>query len=396
VNLLLVTALIASAAGQPAAPVPTPELARADNRFGLTVFNQLTAARPQENVFISPLSIALALQMTMHGAAGATYDAMAGTLGVAGFERDDVAAGNRALRDELAVADKKVRLEIANSLWLRKGVKLNPQFVTDCNKYYKAAVTALDFANADAVTTINDWVSKHTNGRIEQIVSQLQPEDILVLVNAIYFKGSWAKEFDAKLTAPRDFNFASGSAAQRQMMQRSDQFQYKSDAVMQAVALPYGEGRISMYIFLPRDKGGLGRVMEGVEAENVSALFDGFTTRKGEVVLPRFKLEFEQSLAKTLMKLGMEPAFTPRANFSDMLVPPTTAMISDVLHKTFIEVNEEGTEAAAVTGVVMTLTAMPPREEKFSLVCDHPFLCVIRDDATGSILFLGAIYDPKQ
>jgi serine protease inhibitor len=395
-HLLLVTVLVASAAGQPVAPVPPPELARADNRFGLEVFNQLLAARPQENVFISPLSIALALQMTMHGASGQTYDAMAGTLGVAGFERADVAAGNRALRDELAMSDKRIRLDIANSLWLRKGVKLNPQFVTDCGKYYDAAATSLDFAGADAVPTINGWVSKHTNGRIDKIVGQLRPEDFLVLVNAVYFKASWAKAFDSTLTAPRDFYLASGNTVRRRMMQRTAEFGYKSDLVMQAVALPYGDGRVSMYIFLPRDKAGLDRVMEGVETENVSALFDGFAMKKGDVVLPRFKLEFEQSLTKTLQALGMGLAFAPQASFSDMLQPPATARISDVLHKTFVEVNEEGTEAAAATGVVMTLTAMPPREEKFSLVCDHPFLCVIRDDATGAILFLGAVYDPKQ
>jgi serpin B len=393
------TAIIGSVAGQPApasAPVPTAELVRADNQFGLRVFNSLTSARPQENVFISPLSIALALQMTMHGAAGPAFDAMAGALGVASFGRGDVAAGNLALRDELVSADKKVRLEIANSLWLRKGTKLNQRFVDDCGEYYQASVTALNFAGSDAVTTINNWVSKHTGGKIEQVVSELMPEEILVLINAIYFKGSWAEAFDPKLTAPRDFYLASGDAAQRQMMRRDAEFRYKSDDVMQAVALPYGAGRTSMYLFLPREKNGFDRLMEQVEPENLSALFDGFVLKKGEVVLPRFKLEFEQSLTKTLRLLGMGPAFAPEADFSGMVAPPTTAAISDVLHKTFVEVNEEGTEAAAVTAVTMVATAMPRQDERFSLVCDHPFLCAIRDDVTGSVLFLGAIFDPKQ
>jgi serine protease inhibitor len=398
-SLLLMTAIIASAAGQPAAvsaPVSTTELVRADNRFGLDVYKLLLAVRPQENIFISPLSIALALQMTAHGAAGRTLSAMEGALGVGAIGRPAVAAGNLALREELVNADKKVRLEIANSLWLRKGTKLQQQFVDECGKYYQAAVTALDFARPDAVTTINNWVSEHTGDKIKQVVSQLTPEDILVLVNAVYFKGSWTTQFDPKLTAPREFRLALGTAVQRNMMRREGEFRYKSTEEMQAVALPYGSGRMSMYLFLSKADDGLDGLVDRVEPENVSSMFDWFVEMKGEVVLPRFKLEFEHSLSKILRLLGMDPAFGPGADFSDMVAPPATAAISDVLHKTFVEVNEEGTEAAAVTAVKMMATAMPREVEKFSFVCDHPFLCVIRDDVTGSVLFLGAIYDPKQ
>lgn len=395
-NLLLTAVLICSAASgaQPAA-VRTAELVQADNEFGLEVFNHITAAKPRQNVFISPLSIALALQMTAHGSAGATWNAMAGAMAMSGLSQSEAAAGNLALRDELLNADKKVRLDIANSLWLRKGVMLRKQFADDCGKYYDASVTTLDFARPSAITTINDWVAKNTNGRIKEIVSELTPEEILVLVNAIYFKGSWTKAFDPKLTSPREFYLVSGPA-QRRMMSREDRFRYKEDDVMQAVALPYGDGRLNMYVFLPRAKGGLGDLIAATKPDNFVALFDGFDERKGEVVLPRFKIEFEQSLNKVLTQLGMGVAFTPGADFSKMVVPPATAAISDVLHKTFVEVNEEGTEAAAVTVVKMLATAMPRPEEEFSFVCDHPFLCAIRDDVTGSILFIGAIFDPKQ
>jgi serpin B len=395
-NLFLTALLFCSAASgaQPAA-VRTAELVEADNKFGLAIFNQLTAARPHQNVFISPLSIAIALQMTAHGSAGATWDAMAGAMNVSGLSRPEVAAGNQQLREELVNADKAVRLDIANSLWLRKGVMLRKQFADDCGKYYQASVTTLDFARPSAVTTINDWCSKNTNGRIKEIVSELTPEEILVLVNAIYFKGSWTKAFDPKLTAPREFKTLAWSA-QRQMMNREDKFRYKEDNALQAVALPYGDERLNLYVFLPRDKDGLVELISTTRPDDLAALFTGFAERKGTVVLPRFKLEFEQSLNSFLKPLGMEVAFTPAADFSKMVVPPATAAISDVLHKTFVEVNEEGTEAAAVTGVKMMMTAMPRPEDKFSFVCDHPFLCAIRDDVTGLILFLGAIYDPKQ
>jgi serine protease inhibitor len=341
------------------------------------------------------LSIAIALQMTAHGSAGATWNAMTGAMNLSGLARNEIPAGNQQLREDLVNADKNVLLDIANSLWLRSGVKLQKQFAADCDKYYNAPVTTLDFGRPDAVTTINDWVSKNTNGRIEKIVSELRSDEFLVLVNAIYFKGTWTKEFDPKLTSPREFRLASGSA-QRRMMNREDRFRYKEDDAMQAVVLPYGDGRLNLYIFLPRDKDGLGRLVKATGPGDFAALFAGFAEKKGTVVMPKFKIEFEQSLNAALKQLGMGVAFTPAADFSKMVMPPFTAAISDVLHKTFVEVNEEGTEAAAVTGVKMMMTAMPRPEDKFSFVCDHPFLCAIRDDVTGSVLFLGAIYDPKQ
>jgi serine protease inhibitor len=395
-NLFLTALLFCSAASgaQPAA-IRTSELTEADDKFGLGVFTYLTSVRPQQNVFISPLSIAIALQMTAHGSAGSTWNAMAGAMKVFGLSRSEVAAGNQQLREQLVNADKNVRLDIANSLWLRQGVKLQKQFAADCNQYYQAPVTTLDFGRPDAVTTINGWVSKNTNGRIEKIVSELRSDEFLVLVNAIYFKGTWTEEFDPKLTAPRDFHLSSGSA-QRRMMNREDKFRYREDDAMQAVVLPYGDGRLNLYVFLPRDTGGLGKLIKGTTPDNFAELFSGFAEKKGTVVLPKFKIEFEQSLNAALKQLGMGVAFTPGADFSKMIVPPFTAAISEVLHKTFVEVNEEGTEAAAVTGVKMMMTAMPRPEEKFSFVCDHPFLCAIRDDVTGSVLFLGAIYDPKQ
>ncbi|MCX6841985.1 MAG: serpin family protein [candidate division WOR-3 bacterium] len=395
-SVLLAIVLISSApAGSQPAAVRTAELVQADNRFGLEVFDYAIAGRPGENVFISPLSIALALQMTMHGAAGATLDAMAGALGVSGLSRPDVAAGNAALRGELLRADKKVRLEIANSLWLRAGTKLQKRFADDCGKYYRAAVSVLDFARPDAVTTINNWIDRHTGGRIKQAVSRLLPEEIVVLINAIYFKGSWTKGFNPKLTSAREFHLVSGGA-QRLMMNREGRFRYKADDAMQAVALPYGDGRLNMYLFLPREQDGLAKLIEGIKPDNFADLFVGLNEKKGGIVLPRFKIEYEQILNEALIQLGMGKAFGPDADFSGMVAPPQTAAISDVLHKTFIEVNEEGTEAAAVTVVRMRALSMPNGEERFSFVCDHPFLCAIRDDVTGSVLFLGAIFDPKQ
>jgi serine protease inhibitor len=180
------------------------------------------------------------------------------------------------------------------------------------------------------------------------------------------------------------------------MMNRKGRSRYKENDAMQAIALPYGDGRLSMYFFLPRDKDGLGRLIATTGPDNFADLFAGFDERTGAVALPRFKIEYEQSLVKTLRALGMGLAFSAGADFSRMVVPPATVAISYVLHKTFVEVNEEGTEAAAVTLVAVKGPAPPPEGEKFSFVCDHPFLCAVRDNVTGSVLFLGAILDPKQ
>jgi len=291
-------------------------------------------------------------------------------------------------------ADKAVRLDIANSLWMRSGVKLQRQFAADCDKYYNAPVTALDFGSPDAVPTINDWVAENTNGRIKKIVTELTPEEILVLVNAIYFKGSWTKAFDPKLTSAREFFLPSGGA-QRLMMNREDKFRYKADGLMQAVALPYGDERLNLYVFLPRERRGLGQLFFISLLSSPSSLFSGFVEKKGTVILPRFKIEFEQDLNEALIRLGMGQAFKWGADFSGIVAPPDTAFISRVLHKAYIEVNEQGTEAAAATAVTKDGGVLSP-EEEFSFVCDHPFLCAIRDDVTGSILFLGAICDPKQ
>ena len=180
-------------------------------------------------------------------------------------------------------------------------------------------------------------------------------------------------------------------------MRSSDDFRYKAGDGMQAVALPYGDGRMSMYVFLPDKRDGLPAMFASMyRRENRDGWFDGFRTREGEVMLPRFRIEFGTSLVQGLKLLGMGEAFSPRADFSRMVVPPASAAISDVIHKTFVEVNEEGTEAAAVTAVKMLATAMPNRDEPFRFVCDHPFLCAIRDDETGAVLFLGLINDPKQ
>ena len=399
-RLFLIALMCAACAAKPVLPtqpvaVKVDALAKADNSFGIELLKRLADATPGENVFISPSSIAIALQMTMTGAAGETYRSMSDALAVTDLSLAEVNAGNATLRSSLVSADPKVKLAIANSLWLRKGVKLQKSFVDACRTNYNAQVSELDFAQPAAIKTINDWASANTNGRIKEIISQLTPQEIVVLVNAIYFKGTWTDQFKKDLTAPRDFYLPAG-AASRQMMRRDAKFRYKQGDGMQAVVIPYGSGRMSMYVFLPDKRDGLADLLARMDGKNWDDWFGGFSSSDGEVVLPKFRIEYGTSLTNVLKALGMAAAFAPSADFSKMVVPPATAAISDVIHKTFVEVNEEGTEAAAVTAVKMLATSMPNRQEHFSFVADHPFVCAIRDDTTGAVLFVGAIYDPKQ
>jgi serine protease inhibitor len=401
VHALFAAALVCSAASgvQPVA-VSTADLVRADNNFGFKLFRNIAASEPQQNVFLSPLSIAIALQMTAQGSAGATWNAMAGAMGLSGLSQPEVAAGNQRLREALLNADKNVRLDIANSLWLRSGIKVQGQFEGDCDKYYAAPVTTLDFSRPGAATTINDWVSKNTGGRIKRIATRLDPAEFLILANAFYLKGSWTKAFNPKHTASRQFHTRLWGW-QRPMMSRKGTFRYREDDAMQAVVLSYGEGRLSMYVFLPREshedllKEELDGLIAATKPEDFAGFFVGFEERRGTVVLPRFKIEFEQDLNEALIRLGMGQAFKPGADFSGIVSPPDTAFVSRALHKACIEVNEEGTEAAAAAAVIKDGGVLAP-EEEFSFVCDHPFLCAIRDDVTGSVLFIGAVYDPKQ
>ena len=219
----------------------------------------------------------------------------------------------------------------------------------------------------------------------------------MFLINAVYFKGRWTAEFDKKLTQDQDFHLADGSVKSHPMMRREDKYRYLKTDDLQAIRLPYGEDRFALYVFLPRSEQSLAEFVGQLTPETLDDRLMQMHRRKGEIVLPKFKHEYEQNLNTVLGALGMDIAFDPgRADFYRMLDSPIDMAfyISEVLHKTFVEVNEEGTEAAAVTSVRMTLTAMAP-EDDFQMTVDRPFFYMIRDDETGAVLFMGVVTDPE-
>lgn len=370
------------------------QLVTANTRFGFKLFSQLLQADNTENIVISPSSVASALGMTYNGASGSTQQAMAEALELQGMSLEDVNQASAALKTSLESADPSVKLAIANSLWGRQGIEFKPEFLQRNREFYDAEVTSLDFSRADASDIINNWVSENTEGKIPEIVDQINPDDVLFLVNAIYFKGAWADEFDPAQTIDCPFSLLDGSEKLHPLMTRSGEYRYSETDSFQAVSLPYSEGRLSMYVFLPQAGVSSQQFYQTLTAENWDTWMSSFRSRPGFLQIPKFKLDYGATLNDALTAIGMAPAFdSMQADFSG--ISDASTVINQVQHKTFIEVNEEGTEAVAATSVRVTLTSLPAPQEPFEMVVDRPFFFAIRDNQTGTVLFMGSVVNPQ-
>jgi serpin B len=398
VGLALMAGCDAAAADEPS---PTPAAPSADaavlspafKGFGFNLFHQVEGRNSGRNVVMSPLSVALALGMTADGAAGDTRAAMLHTLGLDGMSPEDIDAASAALLQSLTSADPRVQLALANSLWARQGFAFDQAFLDRTRQFFNARVSELDFNDPAAPDVINAWVRDNTAGLIDGIVDQISPEQVLYLINAVYFKGQWATRFDPALTADRPFTLADGSVKSAPMMSRGDDLRYIQTDALQAVSLPYGDGRFSMVLALPAAGRSLDDLVSGLDGSGWTALLAGMSSQQVDVSLPRFTMQFEAGLIPDLSALGMGIAFDPNnADFSAMHQPPPGLVISEVKHKAFIEVNEEGTEAAAVTSVGIRTTAA---RQRASFVANRPFLFAIQDNTTGAVLFLGTVNDPS-
>lgn len=358
------------------------------NQFGFSLYHRL--AGPQKNTLISPVSIGLALSMAYNGAAGDTRAAMAEALLVAGLDLTELNQANKVLLAELEASD--VTVAIANSLWLKKGISFLPSFVENNQNYYNAEVTELNFNSAKAAPTINQWVSDHTNKLIKEIVQgPLDPLAVAFLVNAVYFQGDWTDPFLA--TATRDDYFLAPVGEQLvPFMHKTANFDYLETTDLQAVRLPYGKGNMAMYIFLPTD---LASFQESLTQAQWTTWRTAFHSERGNLALPKFEFAYEQTLNTALTDLGMGIAFdSHKADFSNMAEHPDI-YINDVRHKSFIRVDEKGTEAAAVTSILCGTTSMPP-PPTFTMKVDRPFFFMIHDQQTDAILFMGTVYDPSK
>ena len=372
-----------------------PNVVTANTRFGFDLFNDIRKIEQDKNIFISPLSISIALAMTVNGASGETEQAMTHTLHLQGLGSELINTGYAGLRQTLQVADPKVTLAIANALWARQNVPFKQDFLQRNTQFFGAEVSTLDFTDPNTLPTINQWVNTNTNGKITKILDEINPDTVLFLINAIYFKGTWQTEFDPSRTRDGTFYLATGAEKQIPMMTRTGDYPYYEnyEAKFQAISLPYGDGRMSMYIFLPYRESDLNTFLEGLDTENWENWVSQFREQELFLSMPKFKLEYEKTLNNPLQSLGMGIAFAPgAADFSrmaDLEALGKNLYIGEVLHKAVVEVNEEGTEAAAVTSVGIRATSAPP-----AFIADRPFFFAIRDNETKTVLFMGTVVDP--
>lgn len=366
------------------------QMIETSNSFSFGLFQETVKQAGDQNVFLSPLSAAMALTMAYNGSAGATETAMRTTLGYASLTREQINEASKKLIDVLTTLDPKVTLKIANSLWYHNTFAVAGDFMVRNQNYLYARVAALDFRSSSAPDVINAWCDQNTNGKIKNIIDKLQPNDIMALLNAIYFKGTWTYQFDKSQTADDFFTTAAGAKQACKMMQQENKFDYFETNDLQAVDLPYGNTAFSMTILLPKTNHTVKEITDRLTPAQWAAWKNQFYSSNGKVFLPKIKLEYEQSLNAVLSALGMAVAFAPgQADFTGISTA-APLYISLVKQKTFLQVDEEGTEAAAVTVVTIGVTSVGPSTGFFMRI-DRPFVFMIRDHATDTILFIGQI-----
>ena len=355
------------------------------NDFAFDLFRAGNLAQHKANVFISPLSASMALGMTANGANGATYDEMRTALRLGGATREDVDGGYKSLIALLRGLDPGTDFKIVNSIWYEQTFPFNASFLDESKLYFDAQVQALDFKNPSAVTTINSWVNAQTNSRIPKILDSIDSSEVMFLVNAIYFKGIWQKQFDKSKTVDAPFHAADGTTATVPMMARGAGVQYAATPEYSAVDLPYGNSAFTMTVVLPSPNVDIDAFAESFDQPKWNSLVGSLHDSDLQVYLPRFRIEWKRELNGDLQQLGMRLAFF-NADFTRMSPRGLDLIITRVLQKTFVDVDEEGTEAAAATLVGIGLTSVP-----MAFRADHPFLVVIRERFSGTILFIGKI-----
>ncbi|HRY98312.1 MAG TPA: serpin family protein [Bacteroidales bacterium] len=363
----------------------------AGNAFGFNMLRSVDQAFPGENYMISPLSISAALGMTWNGALGQTAQQMQDVLGFQGLSAQEVNESYQKLLGYLLSSDPKVSLEIANSIWYRDGFQVLPSFIAVNQTYFNAEVIAANFGDPATVGQINAWVSGKTHGKITSIVDNIPELTMMYLINATYFKGDWTYRFREADTYTADFHLADGTVKGADMMNMKCDLEVLNSALVDGIRLPYGDGRYAMIALLPAQGVELNDVVTALEPSLWDQWLGGFAPVNAmEVHLPKFKFEKEMKLNDHLIGLGMPLAFVPGAADFGGINPQEELYIDEVKHKVYIDVNEKGTEAAAVTSVSIGVTSAGPY-----LMFNRPFLFFIVEKHTGYVLFAGKVAEPN-
>jgi len=369
------------------------QIIAADNQFGLELFKLINEEEATDkNLMISPLSVSLALAMAYNGAEGDTKLQMEEMLHKAGMTPEEINQSYQYLVNALESLDPKVELSIANAIFYNELFNIKSDFISTNQTYYGAEVDGLDFTNTNStLETVNGWVKENTRNKIDKIIEQVSPQDVMYLINAIYFNGEWTYQFDKDETADRFFILEDDTEIQVPTMLTEETFNYLNEEKFELLEMPYGGKKYSMLIFLPHQGYGVNDVIESLNPEALQNWMDNMNGWKKKVFMPKFEFAYKNSLKDNLHALGMTDAFNPvKSDFSG-IADLSDLFISEVMHKSYIKVDERGTEAAAVTGITFEVTSIGP--DPFFAV-DHPFVFAIREKDTNAILFAGKVMNP--
>ena len=367
------------------------EILQADRQFAFELFKEIHGLSSEDNLMISPLSTSYALGMTLNGANGDTRDAFRQVLHFEDLTDQEVNESYQDLMAQLVTLDNQVQFSIANSIWYKLGYNVLQDFIDTNKDYFDAAVEELDFSDPGAVDIINGWIEEKTNDKIKDMLDFIPGDAVMYLINAIYFNATWKYQFDPEDTFEDNFNLEGGGTSRADFMQVEGSFNYTSQEDFTAVELPYGDSAFSMVVLLPKAEVSIANLVEALDAESWDSWLSSSYPANVKIQLPKFKYGFKSLLNDPLINLGLGIAFTDAADFSNM-TPGGGIFISRVIHQTFIDVNEEGTEAAAATIVEMKELSGPGGPIAFR--ADKPFLYMIKENSTGALLFMGKVGKP--
>ena len=366
------------------------------NDFAFDIFARINESNPDKNLFISPLSISTALSMTVNGANGSTKEGMKAALHLEDITDQEMNEAYKSLVEFITELDPKVTMNLANSNWYKQELSIKESFRKILEAHYNAEVNAADFGNPVTKDLINTWIEDKTNGKIKEMLDMIPAKVVMYVINAIYLKATWQYQFDKEKTEKKDFILASGTKIKTDMMfSEGVKMSRYANNEFQYLEIPYGNGQFVFAVILPNDASSLDAAVNGLDSKQLNEFIENSDTSTFKVYLPKFKIEYKLLLNEVLSSMGMEQSFGPNADFSNLFDESLDLEISRVIHQSFIEVDEEGTEAAAATIVEIIETSAGPNDPPTVININRPFAFLIREKHTGSILFSGKMLDPS-
>lgn len=360
--------------------------------FGIDLINKINESEKEQNIFISPLSVSTAFGMVLNGSNGNTYEEIKSTLGLEGLTLTEINNSYKGLNELLPGIDNTTTFTSANSIWYRNTFSVENNFINTNKNYFNAVVNAADFSDPGTPAIINNWVKESTNNKIDKIVERIDDHIVMYVINAIYFKGTWKYQFDKSKTIDDKFYALGTDGVTVKMMTQENEFRFKQENNFKAIELPYGNESFRMLILMPGAETSLENVLQNFNKNKFESLTEGMQKLKTVLMLPKFKVEYEKNLNETLKAMGIKDAFIPGAADLTGINKNSDLYIDNVKHKTFVEIDEEGTEAAAVTSVEVGVTSIG---ENSIIKIDRPFIFFIYEKNTNTVLFIGKIVNPS-